>query len=312
MSAKPTISVIVPVYNAERFLQECLDSILAQDYTHWEAVLVDDGSTDGAPAICDAYAQKDPRFRVFHKQNGGVSSARNLGLEKAVGEWVFFLDADDRLKPDALSAMEVRSVDSELVFGGYEVFDEHHNLTYAIAERVEGKMDKYQALEQMFRPWYYRYYGYVWGKLFCVAVIKEYGLHFDESISFNEDRLFTVNYICRIETVAFFTAPVYEYLENSSSAMASLCKAYNPKFFTDLDAFRKMKKELCRLPEAGRMIPLMKADAGMSFRRLSQMIRETGVKGKMPQIRLYAKMLRILSFKEFWSDAVLPLVLRGR
>lgn len=310
MRANPTISVIVPVYNAERFLSDCLESILAQDYSDWEAILVDDGSKDSSPALCDEFSKKDARVKVFHKENGGVSSARNFGLDKAMGEWVFFLDADDRMKPYALSSMVAKSVDSELVFGGYEVFDERNNLTYVINEREEGKMDKYQALEQMFKPWYYRYYGYVWGKLFKMAVIKVYGLLFDERIAFNEDRLFTVTYICRIETVAFFTAPIYEYVENSSSAMASLSKAYNPKFFTDLDAFRKMKKELYRLPEAERVIPLMKAEAGRSFSRLSQMIRGSGVKRKKLQIRLYTKMLGILSFKEFLDGALLPLVIR--
>ena len=82
-----TLSIIIPVYNTEKYLSACLDSILPQSFADFEVLLVDDGSTDGSGAICDRYAERDPRVRVFHKENGGVSSARNMGLENAVGEW---------------------------------------------------------------------------------------------------------------------------------------------------------------------------------------------------------------------------------
>lgn len=91
------ISVIVPVYNAEKYLRRCVGSILAQTFTDFELLLVDDGSTDASGAICDEYASADARVRVFHKPNGGVSSARNLGLDNARGEWIAFADADDYL-----------------------------------------------------------------------------------------------------------------------------------------------------------------------------------------------------------------------
>ena len=312
LNAGPKVSLIVPVYNAEKFIGTCLDSVLAQTMADFEVIVVDDGSSDGSLELCEGYARKDARIKVLHKGNGGVSSARNFGLEKAVGEWVFFLDADDRLKPDALSSMVARSVDAELVFGGYEVYDEQNHLTYAIDERVDGRLDKYQALEQMFRPWHYRYYGYVWGKLFSRAIVERQKLRFDEAISFNEDRLFTVQYICGIDRVAYFTEPVYEYVENPFSAMASLNRAFNPKFFTDLDAFRKMKGALAKLPEGGAVLPLLKSEAGLSFRRLSRMMRSHKGTGAWPRVRLYLKMLGILSFREFWQEALLPLMFRQK
>ena len=95
----PLISVIVPVYNTEKYLHRCIDSILNQTFTDFELLLINDGSTDSSSAICDEYAEKDCRVRVFHKPNGGVSSARNLGLEKAQGEWITFCDSDDRVYP---------------------------------------------------------------------------------------------------------------------------------------------------------------------------------------------------------------------
>lgn len=96
---QPQVSIIIPVYNAEKYLQQCLDSVIAQTYTNWEGLLIDDGSTDGSGRICDEYSVADTRFRVIHKENGGVCSARNRGLSVSCGEYVLFADADDYLFP---------------------------------------------------------------------------------------------------------------------------------------------------------------------------------------------------------------------
>lgn len=96
----PAITIVVPIYNTEQYLPCCIDSILSQSFTDFELLLIDDGSTDGSSQICDSYAEKDNRIRVFHKENGGVSSARNLGLDNAKGEWVTFVDSDDWIEDD--------------------------------------------------------------------------------------------------------------------------------------------------------------------------------------------------------------------
>ena len=98
----PKVSVIVPVYKAEKYLHRCVDSILSQTFTDWELLLIDDGSPDRSGEICDEYAKKDTRIRVFHKENGGVSSARNMGLDIAKGKWIVFVDSDDWCEPDYL------------------------------------------------------------------------------------------------------------------------------------------------------------------------------------------------------------------
>lgn len=103
-NVSPKISVIVPVYNVEQYLPKCIDSILAQTFTDFELLLIDDGSPDNSGAICDEYARKDPRIRVYHEENGGVSSARNLGIENAKGCWLSFIDADDWVEHNYLSA----------------------------------------------------------------------------------------------------------------------------------------------------------------------------------------------------------------
>lgn len=105
MCQEKLLSVIVPVYNVEQYLARCIDSILQQSYRNLELILVDDGANDSSGAICDQYAQKDPRVNVIHKENGGLSSARNAGLDAAKGEYVGFVDSDDWIEPGAYAAM---------------------------------------------------------------------------------------------------------------------------------------------------------------------------------------------------------------
>lgn len=115
----PKLSVIVPVFKVEQFLNKCIDSILNQSYTNIEVILVDDGSPDSCPQICDDYQRKDPRVKVVHKQNGGLSSARNAGLDIASGEYVSFVDSDDWLESDAYSEMINQCVINKLdIIGG--------------------------------------------------------------------------------------------------------------------------------------------------------------------------------------------------
>lgn len=99
----PLISIIVPIYNAESTLNRCIDSIINQSFDDWELLLIDDGSKDQSGKICDEYATKDSRIKVFHKENGGVSSARNLGLDNALGKWITFIDSDDKIFDDIFS-----------------------------------------------------------------------------------------------------------------------------------------------------------------------------------------------------------------
>lgn len=116
-----TISVVIPVFDAERFIRRCLDSLLAQTYPHWKLILVDDGSPDECGAICDAYAQKDSRIQVVHQENAGVSEARNRGLSLCDGEYLYFVDADDYLAPDCLAEMIrlMKEKQADLVMSGY-------------------------------------------------------------------------------------------------------------------------------------------------------------------------------------------------
>ena len=128
---KPAISIIVPVYNAEKMLQTCVDSILGQKFTEWELLLVDDGSTDASAALCDSLSQEDPRIRTYHKSNGGVSSARNLGIRKSGGEYLYFADSDDTLVPETLEELyrEAAAQSADMVVCGFTYYVERSGET---------------------------------------------------------------------------------------------------------------------------------------------------------------------------------------
>lgn len=123
---KPLLSIIVPVYDVERYLQKCIDSILAQTFTDFELILVDDGSPDNCPALCDAAAAKDARIRVLHQKNGGLSAARNAGLDVARGEWIGFVDSDDYIAPEMYETLykAVQSTGADLALCDYVKVDE--------------------------------------------------------------------------------------------------------------------------------------------------------------------------------------------
>ncbi len=242
MMNEPKISVIVPVYKVEAYLQRCVDSLLAQTFSDFEVILVDDGSPDHCGEICDEYVRKDERVRVFHKPNGGVSSARNLGLDNVHGEWIAFVDADDLVPTDALEILVgLTSPDVDMVMAGYEKYGENgirqDGPAYIVCKTIDWK----QALTEMFHPTDYGYQGYPFSKLYRTSKIKEEGLRFDQNIKFNEDRLFSVNFICHSKRlVAYTTKSVYTYLLREGSAMSTLSKGYNKNFATDFDAFVQM------------------------------------------------------------------------
>ena len=293
----PKISVIVPVYKVENYLHRCIDSILAQSYADFELLLIDDGSPDNSGQICDEYAGMDSRVRVFHKENGGVSTARNLGLDNARGEWVYFSDADDELLPNAFEIL-TSHIDNRIayVMAGYTMSDESGTNIYSIDIRKELVISKSDAITQMFHPNDYRYHGYLWNKLFDLAIIKQYNLQFAEDIYFNEDRLFNILYLLNIgNKECFYTMePVYNYVVRDNSAMASLKKSYNPKFSTDLIAFLKALQMLELLKDK-KNAKLCKRSSYNSFRANLRMMKKFDSYDKVLVKQMYCKLREQLS-----------------
>lgn len=239
------ISIIIPVYNAEKYIPQCLDSILSQSFKEWECLLIDDGSIDESLQICKSYALKDQRFKTFHKDNGGVSTARNYGLSKAIGQWIYFCDADDEIMPDGLSLLAKYASNSHAVMiaGGYFLHNEKNEINKYPLKKAFQQYDMNQFLSVLFDDSFYGYQGYLWCKLFKSDIIRSHNLKFDESISFNEDRLFITEYLCRSRgSTFFFSEPIYKYYLRQGGAMLSVKNSFNRKFLTDFEAFLKIEK----------------------------------------------------------------------
>ena len=244
----PCISVIVPVYNAEKYLRACVDSILSQSYPAVQAVLVDDGSTDGSPAICDSY-RDDGRVRVIHTENRGVSCARNTGLDHASGEYIAFLDADDAFLPDALTIM-------------YRLIADHGCDIAACTKRSyrpDGSSFKTEYPEEL-ENWSGRQgteaslcdhpatYS-VWGKLFCRSAIGE--IRFEEGRRIHEDSYFIFECMLREPRVTVSNTETVRYNISDNSASRD---AFSDKYY-DILYFAEKKKEQVAA-EAPELAPL--------------------------------------------------------
>lgn len=207
---KNKLTIIIPVYNAEDYLSRCLDSILDQDMTSYEVILVDDGSTDSSSLICDRYSATDPRFRTIHKPNGGVSSARNAGLNLAKGEYVMFVDSDDALAPDALQTL-TSSIDGEdLVVGGFiEYIGDipHRN----VAPETCMSYSK-ETLETFFEVNIRRNCEMLdapWAKMYRRKALAD--LRFNEALNYAEDKLFVFEFLASCKSILTCPQTVYNY-----------------------------------------------------------------------------------------------------
>ncbi|MCR5720079.1 MAG: glycosyltransferase, partial [Lachnospiraceae bacterium] len=200
------ITVVCCVYNMEKYMDKCIQSLINQTFSDWELILVDDGSVDESGKKCDEWGQKDDRIRVIHKGNGGLSSARNCGIENAKGEYIIFPDPDDYVEADYLEKLlKIREDNNaDLSICG-------HFCSSMIMNR-NGKlqvMDKRTALKILLNPDYYC--GYAWNKLYSVKVIRDNRLLFDTELGAVQDLHFNVRYIRLCERIAYDPVALYHY-----------------------------------------------------------------------------------------------------
>ncbi len=209
------ISVIVPVYNAEEYLNRCINSLLNQLYTNLEIIIINDGSTDASLQICEDFKNKDTRIKVINQVNAGVSAARNAGLDQANGDVVAFVDADDYLPNDAYENMMRKFSNVELVIGRIRYVDvcgsfiKESNCLPANIESNDFIFDLYEESR-------FSYLGYVWDKLFLCDPIRKYNIRFNPSVKLNEDRLFVLEYMVHCNRVASCNQIIYEYRQKES------------------------------------------------------------------------------------------------
>ena len=218
------ISVIVPVYNCSRYLSRCLDSIIAQSYSNYEAIIIDDGSTDGSGRICDCYASHDNRFKIIHKKNEGVSKGRIEGYLNSQGDYITFVDSDDYIHPDAfvtlIKDLQVNNVDVA-VCSNYVVRD---NRLSKSQRAVEGFYDKVQIRELVKTNLLYDsnvkksgFPLYLWGKLYKREVLVG-KLECGEGFWYGEDILIMISLLKAISNLFVNKAPLYYYVENDGQA----------------------------------------------------------------------------------------------
>lgn len=249
------VSVIIPIYNVEKYLPKCLDSIVGQTYKNLEIICVNDGSPDNSIDILNSYAAKDSRIVILNKENGGVSSSRNAGIRIATGEYIVFVDSDDWLDTDtiqsAVSSMEKDNV--EMVFWGYvrefsgysdekkifssdKIFnkEETHNI---IQRRMIGLVD-----EELRNPENADALVPVWGKLFRTEIIRQNKLEFIDLklIGTSEDAFFNLEYFMFINSCKFINKPYYHYRKDNESSLTTVNK---PRLFEQwLVLYKKMSE----------------------------------------------------------------------
>lgn len=281
VSIHPIISIIIPVYNTERYLRYCIDSVVAQTYKDFEVILVDDGSTDGSGRICDEYAEKDRRIIVKHKENGGVSSSRNIGLKMAKGTWIFFLDSDDELYPFALNDLINWANGADMVAGKLFIKEQapESKKTKAL-NRPRKKSNHLISPTKYVRAVAdskYCIVPAVFPKLFRRDIIESNDLTFDEHIYYAEDQLFIAQYLCckEVKSVYFNNVhPVYVYNIRKGSAMSQY-DVYSEKLLTDLVGFMKIYETFATATSDKKVINWAKKNAYISGQHLLTLMNQT-------------------------------------
>lgn len=213
------ISVIVPVYNAEKYLRKCIDSVLAQTYENYEILLIDDGSTDNSLIICNEYKEKNNKVKVFHKENGGASSARNVGLKEAKGKYIYFLDSDDWLREDALHKLifTAHNEGADLVFCEANAIDDINNKEYSGNYSYKTKYETDRAIDIMEKMMKKKeFHVAIWMLLLDKRIIDDNNLLFREGIIY-EDMIISYQFYCFAKRAAHVNEKLYfrRYRENS-------------------------------------------------------------------------------------------------
>lgn len=208
------ISVIVPIYKVEDYLHRCIDSIINQTYTNLEIILVDDGSPDNCPMICDEYAEKDSRIRVVHKKNGGLSDARNAGLDIATGEYIMFIDSDDFVDIEMMESMMRNMIDKNVdmvVCNIKYVYEDREVVKYNQSDRI---LDRYEAMEEYLKDGVVQ--AVAWNKLYKKSLINNMRYKVGKT---NEDEFFTYKVVDKTDKIYYNSRPFYNYIQRDSSIM---------------------------------------------------------------------------------------------
>jgi glycosyltransferase involved in cell wall biosynthesis len=296
-----TISIIVPVYNAENYLHDCLNSIRSQTFTDFEVLLIDDGSDDHSLSILQEFQTADSRFQVHHQENRGVSSARNLGLQNAIGEFVCFVDADDKIAPTYLEDLYLAmgdQVDSSM--GGFRRIDLLSNEEWEVVPQR-----KIETLEENLLGFYAAnhkdWQRYMVNRLFRRSIIQTNNLRFKEDIYYKEDGLFLVQYLCASNgMVGCVDKVLYYYYRNATGAMSKTWHAFDEKIITNLVAHRLMIDEIRRKDVSEVVLSKAIGQAKAACNWILQMLWNSKVYNISYIVRIERIMISILGFRDYF------------
>jgi len=287
MNEKPLITVIIPIYNVEAYLERCIRSVLEQSYQNFELILVDDGSKDGSGKIVDEMAETDSRIVSIHQKNQGVAAARNTGLEHSRGRYAAFLDGDDWYHPDFLQKMEAAIEDDgcQLASCCFEAVGVEHPPKVRVLEPALA--DRREAMRLLMG--YNSFNGYVWNKIFDLQLIREHNIRFHADYPACEDTMFVGNFLYYCDKIRVTNEMLYYYRQVSGGANRGRYAgkaAYDPKWMSVFEMTEYMAKlynddavtAACRLHEvreAGIVLRSMEAAGyhGPDFEKLKGILR---------------------------------------
>ncbi len=319
------LSIIIPVFNVRQYLGDCLDSILMQDVSSLEIILVDDGSTDGSGSLCDKYAERYPFIRVMHQANGGVSTARNRGLEAATGKWVSFVDPDDFVARDYIAFFQtIKESSHDLVFFSITLIDKNgrtRNKQLNDGVFVGKDAMQEQVVPMMWNGDHCEFFVFTVNKFFRREKIMRHFIRFTEGLTFREDELFTLDYFSYTQNFVTSSRCLYIYRCDIAGSLSHVEKPMGELFrFVDLllekitrfDSFRFKSMEYDRVlhflinayrPE------LRKEEIVALCQRISKLIKEDGpYLSHLKKTRLFSI---ICSLPDFMAFPVMEVLLKN-
>ncbi|HEM3576873.1 TPA: glycosyltransferase family 2 protein [Streptococcus suis] len=289
------ISFIVPVYNAQAYLEQCLQSILEQTYSHWEAILINGGSTDQSASICDSYAARDHRFRVIHKENGGVSDARNTGLEYAKGAYITFLDADDAVREDFLEncLQTATQYEVDIVIGHFFIWDERNHTFYYFVDQEQKDQTEFLTIQEALDR------QIIWKNLntapFVIPCGKLFKASLFDTVRFPKNKRYEDEYtlhktFLKAKKIALINKEFYMYRRHGQSFMTS---DFNPeKIINNIEALEERMVDLV----------LAKRETQLVRQKLYHLLQEAKHEFESHHCTQHLEYLRILNKLDLFSE----------
>lgn len=263
----PDISIIIPVFNAEKYLYDCLNSILNQTFQNFEVLIIDDGSIDNSKEIAKIFTAKNKKFQYFYQENSGVSAARNYGLKISNGNYIVFIDSDDSCGVDYLKDL-IKEVNLgyDFVASGYVMTNKENKVSENRTPTLIGKVSQSQCITAIFQD--KAVYSCPWNKIYKGELIRIHNLMFDETITYGEDMLFLITYLRYCASFIFIDSSEYKYRRHESNITGNYSLESIDHRLTYLKALKKAENILIRdFPEEMKLIRVRYNDVALSIFR---------------------------------------------